>query len=65
MTRTNLRTIAPSPESILRALFAREDELLAELARIRGEQVIARNDYAEAHGLLLRPGVETLRKVLG
>lgn len=48
----------------LRALFAREDELRAELARVRDEQRLARNDYASERGLLIRPSVDALRKVL-
>lgn len=51
-------------EHRLRALFAREDELRAELAKVRAAQVDARNDYASERGLLMRPSVETLRKVV-
>ena len=51
-------------EHRLRDLFRREDELLAELADIRDEQRHARNEYAKGHGLLIRPSVEALRKVL-
>lgn len=49
----------------LRALFVREDDLLAELARVREAQRLARNDYASERGLLMRPSVESLRKVVG
>lgn len=57
--------IAPSSEHRLRRLFAREDELLAELAKVRAEQREARNDYASERGLLMRPGLAQVRKVLG
>ncbi len=60
-----LRAVTPSPESRLRAGFAREDALLEDLAQVRAEQRLARNDYAAEHGLLMRPSVESLRKVLG
>lgn len=59
-----LRSVKPSPESRLRASFAEEDRLIDELARVRAEQREARNDYAGEHGLLIRPGLEQLRKVL-
>jgi hypothetical protein len=60
-----LVSIEQSPESRLRRLFTREDDLLAELAMVRAQQRDARNLYASAHGLLMRPSVESLRKVLG
>jgi hypothetical protein len=62
---TKLRAVTPSPEQQLRTLFTREDELLAELARVREEQRAARNDYASERGLLMRPSLEALRKVVG
>ena len=62
---TKLRAVPPTPEHRLRASFRREDELLSELAKVRAEQRLARNDYAAEHGLLLRPSVDALRKVLG
>lgn len=70
MTRTQLHAVpdAPPDESAderLRTLFAREDALLAELARVREAQREARNDYASERGLLMRPSVEALRKVVG
>jgi len=52
------------PEHLLRQSFKREDELLAELAQIRAEQREHRNSYAAAHGLLIRPSVEQLRRIL-
>ena len=55
----------PDADMRLRALFAREDELLAELAKVRARQVEARNDYASERGLLIRPGLRTLKEVLG
>lgn len=55
---------AESAEARLRRLFAAEDALLAELARVRDEQRLARNDYASERGLLMRPSVDALRKVL-
>lgn len=64
MTALRLAAVAPSPESRLRAAFAREDALLAELRQVRAEQVAARDDYASAHGLLMRPSVRALRGVL-
>jgi hypothetical protein len=64
-TPARLVSIEQSPESRLRRLFAREDDLLAELAMVRAEQRFVRNQYASAHGLLMRPSVESLRKVLG
>lgn len=60
-----LKAVPESPEHRLRSLFTREDELLAELARVRVEQREARNTYASEHGLLIRPGLDALRKVLG
>lgn len=51
-------------ERRLKALFGREDELLAELAKVRAEQTEARNRYAEERGLLLRPSIAAIRKVL-
>ena len=60
----NLRAVPQSVESRLRALFSREDELLAELAQVRAEQRLERNAYATAHGLLLRPSLDQIRKVL-
>lgn len=54
--------LTPSPHRRSCAFaFAREDALLAELREVRAVQVEARNDYAEAHGLLIRPGVRALR----
>lgn len=61
----NLRAVPQSVESRLRALFSREDELLAELGQVRAEQRLERNAYATAHGLLLRPSLDQIRKVLG
>ena len=55
---------AESAEARLRRLFAAEDALLVELARVRDEQRLARNDYASERGLLIRPSVDALRKVL-
>jgi hypothetical protein len=63
--KTKLRVVPLSPEATLRRLFAREDELLAELATVRAEQREARNLYASERRLLMRPGLEQLRKVLG
>lgn len=60
-----MRALPESPEQRLRSLFAEEDALLSKLADVRAGQKVARNDYAAAHGLLLRPSVEGLRKVLG
>lgn len=57
--------VEPSPEQRLRADFAEEDALLNQLARVRERQRKNRNDYATAHGLLVRPSLEQLRKVLG
>jgi hypothetical protein len=60
-----LAAVPQSAESRLRALFAEEDDLRAALARNAEAQKAARNDYAEAHGLLLRPSVASMRKVVG
>lgn len=60
-----LAAVPQSPEQTLRQLFAEEDEALALVKRIRAKQALARNDYAAEHGLLMRPGLEQLRKVLG
>jgi hypothetical protein len=57
--------VPKSTEQRLRSLFARENELLAELAQVREEQRVARNDYASERGLLMRPSLEALRKVVG
>ena len=65
ITGERLRMVEPSPEAVLRELFGDEDKLLAELKTVRARQKIARNNYAAAHGLLLRPGLTQLRKVLG
>lgn len=62
--KPRLVTVEPSPEAMLRVLFDREDALLAELAAVRAEQRVARNDYAAERGLLMRPGLDQLRKVL-
>ena len=63
--RPSLHIVEQSAEQRLRVLFAREDALKAELAAVREEQRIARNDYADERRLLIRPGLEALRKVLG
>lgn len=60
-----LAIVAESAEHRLRRYFAREDELLAELAEVRARQREARNIYASERGLLMRPSVEALRKVVG
>ena len=60
-----LRAVPQSTESAMRLLFQREDDLLAELATVRAEQVRVRNVYAEENGLMVRPSVQGLRKVLG
>ena len=52
-------------EEMLRSLFAEEARLLAELERVREDQRSWRNAYAEAHGLLMRPSLDALRKVVG
>lgn len=61
---TKLHTIEASPEARLREQFKREDELLTELAIVRGVQRQTRRDYAEAHGLLILPSMTKLREVL-
>lgn len=60
----NLHAVPQCPASRLRTLFAEEDRLRAELARVEAEQRQARNDYAAERGLLMRPSVASLRKVL-
>ena len=60
-----LSEVTPSPESDLRRLFTEEDQALALVARIHGQQKVARAAYAKAHGLLLLPSMRKLREVLG
>lgn len=60
-----LAAVPQSPEQDLRRLFAEEDALRRQLAVVEQEQKQARNQYAEAKGLLMRPSVASLRKVLG
>ena len=67
MTQPNLRIIEATERSAderLRSLFRREGALRAELSRVLAEQKQARNAYAEERGLLMRPSVDTLRKVV-
>ena len=59
----NLRLVE-SEEDRLRRLFAREDELLAELAQVRAEQREARSDYAVRERLLMLPSMDQVRKVV-
>ena len=65
MTLTTLPARETSlPEEMLRSLFAEEARLLAELERVREDQRSWRNAYAEAQGLLMRPGMDALRRTL-
>jgi len=60
----NIRSVPQSSEARLRELFADEDRLLGELAKVRARQRLTRTQYSQDHGLLLHPSMETLRKVL-
>lgn len=53
-----------STESILRRLFDAEDAKRAELAEIMAQQRMARIDYADERGLLIRPSLEVIRKAV-
>ena len=60
-----LHALPPPCEQELRRLFAEEDALLVELAEVRAAQREARNAYSSERGLLVRPGLAALRKVVG
>lgn len=60
-----LAAVPPTPEQDLRRLFLAEDALRQQLAEVDAEQKAARNAYAAERGLLVRPSVASLRKVLG
>jgi predicted kinase len=62
--RPRLAAVPQCAAARLRALFAREDELRKELAQVEAEQREARNLYAAERGLLVRPSVASVRKVL-
>ena len=59
-----LRAVPQSPESRLRASFAREDEHRAGIAAEHVEQRKARAEYGKAHGLCMLPSLAKLREVL-
>ena len=63
--RPALHIVEQSAAARLRRLFAEEDALLAQLARVRADQRNARNSYAEELGLLMRPSLAAVRKVVG
>lgn len=52
-----------APEAELRGLFRAEAELEASLGLVRASIAAARRDYAAKHGLLMLPGVDTLRRL--
>lgn len=60
-----LALVEPSSEQMLRDLFDCEDDLIDQLARIRRTQKDVRQRYAAERGLLILPGLETIRKALG
>lgn len=64
-TATKLKLVEPSSEKVLRDLFRQEDDLIDQLARCVSAQKEVRQRYAKERGLLILPGLETLRKVLG
>jgi hypothetical protein len=52
------------PDQELASLFAREAELLADLAKVRAGLPAARDRYAAKHGLtLMLPGIDRLRQL--
>lgn len=55
----------PGPEGALRALFRQEAELEAQLRLVRAKMGPARRRYADEHGLLMLPGIDHLRRILG
>lgn len=68
MNRRELRvadgdTVSFSPEAQLRWLFRRKAELQREISAIDGDIAQERCRYAAKHGLLMLPGIETLRRV--
>jgi hypothetical protein len=54
-----------SPERRLRTLFRKEARLQAELAGTRVAINGIRAHYARKHGLLIWPGLDTLRRLFG
>lgn len=63
--KPNLKLVTPSPESDLAKGFALLDVLADETRDTWAQLAEARIRYARTHGLLMLPGWDTLRKVVG
>jgi hypothetical protein len=54
------------PEQVIAGLFAREAQLLADLAAVRAQLPEQRIRYAAKHGLtMMLPGIDRLRELFG
>lgn len=66
---TKLHVVAPddirAPEDMLGFLFAREAQLAAELAAVQRDLDVQRIRYSDAHRLVVRAGLDTLRRLFG
>jgi hypothetical protein len=54
-----------APEDMLGFLFTREKTLVAELAEVRRALDAQRIRYSDRHGLRVRVGINTLRRLFG
>lgn len=72
MMSARLHVVAPAkdadqraPEDMLGFLFAREAQLIAELGEVRRDLDVHRIRYSDAHCLIIRASLNTLRELFG